>query len=117
VNAVHHVFDKPLQKQDRPYNRYALSGKQWTNYSMDYQYTYKNLHVFGEAAVDIKASKAVVAGGMLSLHPSVDAAFVYRNISKRYQSFWGMRLRRIPFRPMNKVCILLSLYGLLMDGG
>jgi hypothetical protein len=88
-NAVHHVFDKPLQKQDRPYNRYALSGKQWTNYSMDYQYTYKNLHVFGEAAVDRKASKAFVAGSMLSLHPSVDAAFVYRNISKRYQSFLG----------------------------
>jgi len=88
-NAVHHVFDKPLQKQDRPYNFYAHNGKRWTNYSMDYQFTYKNLHAFGEAASDEKGSKAFLAGTMLSLHPSMDASILYRNISKSYHSFSG----------------------------
>ena len=57
--------------------------------SIDYSYTYKNLHVFGEAAVDKNFNKAFLNGLLLSVDPRVDVSLVYRNIAKDYQAING----------------------------
>ena len=88
LNAVQYAFKYPLQKPADPYNLYALSGKSFGNYSTDYSYTYMNLHFFGEAAITDKKHPAFVNGLLLSAASDVDLSFVYRNISKGYQSLY-----------------------------
>lgn len=88
LNAVHYQFDHPITKSGLLYNRYALSGKTTGNYSVDYSYTYKNMHFFGEAATDEDLDKAFVNGLLISADSHVDISFLYRNISRGYQSLY-----------------------------
>jgi len=62
VNGIYYNFSLPIQKRSEPYNLYAISGKNWYNFSVDYSYTYKNLHFFGEAAADRNLNKALING-------------------------------------------------------
>ena len=89
VNGIYYNFSLPIQKRSEPYNLYAISGKQWYNFSVDYSYTYKNLHFFGEAAADKNLNKAFINGLLLSVDPRVDISFVQRTINKAYQSING----------------------------
>jgi hypothetical protein len=88
-NTVFHHFDIPFQKRDEPYNLYAVSGRKIFNSSIDYSYTYKNLHFFGEAAIDNKFHHAFVNGALISVDPKADVSIFYRNIQKQYQSLFG----------------------------
>ena len=88
LNGIQYSFKYPLTKQAQPYNLYALSGKSFGNYSTDYSYTYKNLHFFGEAAMTDKKYTAFVNGLLISTASNVDMSFLYRNISKGYQSLY-----------------------------
>lgn len=89
VNIVSHQFSKPLQKRDEPYNQFAFAGKNLWNASIDYSYTYKNVHFFGEAAVDKNFNKALLSGALLSVDPKVDISVLYRNMSMKYQTVFG----------------------------
>ena len=62
AQLIYYNFSLPIQKRNEPYNLYAISGKNWYNFSIDYSYTYKNLHFFGEAAADKNFNKAFVNG-------------------------------------------------------
>ncbi|HEY8690272.1 MAG TPA: helix-hairpin-helix domain-containing protein [Chitinophagaceae bacterium] len=88
VNAVHYNFKYPINKADGLYNKYAISGKSWGNYSIDYSYTFKNMHFFGEAATTEKLDKAFINGLLISTDAKVDLSFLYRKISKGYQSLY-----------------------------
>jgi Helix-hairpin-helix motif len=88
INGVHYDFDHNIVKRNFLYNKYALSGNTAGNYSIDYSYTVKNKHFFGEAAVDNRFHSAFVNGLLISADALVDMAFVYRNISPRYQSLY-----------------------------
>src|SRR6187401_861722 len=85
-NAIYFDFSSPVLKRDEPYNLYAISGNNWSNYSVDYSYTHRNLHFFGEAAVDKNFSKAFLNGLLISVDPRVDISFLHRNIDPQYQS-------------------------------
>ncbi len=88
LNAIQYKFKLPLQKDVAPYNLYALNGSSFGNYSFDYSYTYKNIHLFGEAAINNKANVASVTGILFSAAASVDISMFYRNISQAYQSLY-----------------------------
>lgn len=92
LNTVVHYFDIPLQKRDEPYNLYAISGKKIFNSSIDYSYTFKNIHLFGESAIDKNFHKAFVNGALMSVDPKVDLSILYRSIQKEYQSLFGNAL-------------------------
>lgn len=89
INGVYYQFSLPVQKRDEPYNRYAISGSNWFNISTDYSYTHKNLHFFGEAAVDRYFNKAFINGLLLSVDTRVDVSLLHRHISKAYQAVYG----------------------------
>ena len=57
-----------------------------TNTSIDYSYTWRNIHFFGEAATDSRFNKAFLNGAIISVDAKADASFVYRKIDKGYQS-------------------------------
>ncbi len=88
ANVIQYQFSLPLNKSNDPYNIYALSGKKAGNQSIDYSYTFRNMHFFGEAAFDNHYNKATVNGLLVSVDAAVDLSFVYRNISEKYQSLY-----------------------------
>ncbi|HET7116045.1 MAG TPA: helix-hairpin-helix domain-containing protein [Hanamia sp.] len=89
ANAVHYDFEHTITKEDYLYNKYSLSGKHAGNYSIDYSFTYKNLHFFGEAAVDEGLDKAFINGLLINTDSRVAMSFLYRNISRGYQSLYS----------------------------
>ena len=89
LNAIQFQLKHPLLKRQQPYNLFALKGKSFGNYSVDYGYTYKNMHLFGEAAISDTKYKAFVNGLLISTSLNVDMSIFYRNISKGYQTLYG----------------------------
>ncbi len=89
VNAVHYKLGSPLQKTPEPYNYYAFSGDKLTGVSIDYGYTFRNVHLFGEVASDDNRSLAMVHGLVASLDSRVDFSLLYRNIAKDYHSLYA----------------------------
>ena len=89
INSILFNFSSPVQKRPEPYNLYAINGDKWSNYSLDYSYTFRNLHFFGEAAVDRNSGKAFLNGLLVSVDPRVDVSFLHRKIDPQYQSING----------------------------
>jgi hypothetical protein len=89
LNGVQYFFSVPIRGNSAPYNIYALSGKRWGNYSVDYSYTHRNIHLFGELATDYRLHHALLAGSVLSVDPSADLCFVFRDISEKYRSLYA----------------------------
>lgn len=89
VNAITHRFSLPLQKQDAPFNQFSLAGKSFSLASIDYSYTYRNAHFFGEVASGSKLHPAIIQGALISMDAHVDLSFLYRRIPKEFQSPFG----------------------------
>ena len=89
LNGVAYNFSLPVQKRNEPYNLFAISGRDWNNFSIDYSYTHRNLHFFGEVAADKNLNKAILNGLLISVDPHVDLSFMQRAIDKRYQAVYG----------------------------
>jgi hypothetical protein len=89
INGVGYQFSLPIKKREEPFNFYAISGKSWWNCSIDYSYTFKNMHFFGEAAADKNFHKAYIHGLLISADPRVDISILHRSIDKEYQAVNG----------------------------
>jgi hypothetical protein len=89
LNFVQYKFSQPYQKRDEPYNLFSIKGKDWHNLSADYSFTFKNMHFFGEVAVDKNLGKAIINGLIASLHSKIDVSLLQRSISKGYQAIYG----------------------------
>ena len=89
ANGVGYNFSLPVQKRNEPYNLFAIHGRDWTNFSIDYSWTHRNLHFFGEVAADKNLDRAILNGLLISVDPHVDLSFVQRAIDKRYQAVYG----------------------------
>ncbi|MEO6734166.1 MAG: helix-hairpin-helix domain-containing protein [Ferruginibacter sp.] len=89
INGVQYQFKLPIVKAANLYSMYSIAGKSFGNYSLDYSYGYKNLHFFGEAAITNRLDKAFLNGVIISVDSKVDMSFLYRNISKSYQSLYA----------------------------
>jgi len=89
LNMVQHQLSKPLQKGAEPYNTFAIGGTSISNASLDYGYTHRNLHMFGEVATDAQGDIAMVHGLMSSLDAKADFSLLYRNISRSYGSLYA----------------------------
>lgn len=102
VNGIQYSFKYPLKKDDQPYNRLALSGKSFGNYSVDYSYTFRNMHFFGEASTTDKKELAFVNGLLISTAANIDMSFFYRNIAPGYQSLNGNAFTESTFQTNEK---------------
>ncbi len=89
INSMNYAFSLPIKREEAPYNIYAFSGDKLNNYSVDYSYTFKNVHSFGEAAIDNRNHKAMINGILASIDPRMDIALLYRRIDKGYQSMFS----------------------------
>lgn len=89
ANGVYYQFSLPVQKRDEPYNLYAINGSSWYNASMDYSFTFRNFHFFGEAAIAKNNEKAMVNGLLISIDSKIDLSVVHRSIGAGYQAVNG----------------------------
>ena len=89
ANGVYYQFSLPVQKRDEPYNLYAINGRSWYNASMDYSFTFRNFHFFGEAAIAKNNEKAMVNGLLISVDSKIDLSVVHRSIGAGYQAVNG----------------------------
>ncbi|MFT3702382.1 MAG: helix-hairpin-helix domain-containing protein [Agriterribacter sp.] len=88
-NSIQYAFNNNVQKKEVPYNLYALQGKRWSNSSIDYSFTYRNFHFFGETAIDKNYNPATINGILFSADKRVDMVLLHRFISPAYQSLYG----------------------------
>lgn len=86
INAIQYRFSLPVNKEAEPYNRYAFSGRKVSNISLDYSFTYRNLHLFGEFAGNGLNGRAMLHGMLISVSSFADLSWLYRNVSVDYQS-------------------------------
>lgn len=89
LNTIAYRFSLPFLKEPEPYNLFAFSGRQLINIGIDYGLTRRNVHVFGETAMDSKGGFATINGLLASLHSSFDLAVLHRSIYPSYQSFFS----------------------------
>jgi hypothetical protein len=86
LNAIQHRFSNAVLKKNEPYNLFAFRGKQLANYSIHYDRTWRNVHLFGEFAATQGGKSALVQGVLASLHRKLDASLVFRHLSPGFQS-------------------------------
>ena len=89
LNGVQYVLNRPLIRSDQAYHIFSFSGTRMMNMSVDFSYTWRNLHWFGEMAVHNQKALAGLSGLLLSVDSKIDFSIVYRNLDKRYQSLFG----------------------------
>lgn len=89
LNSIQYQFVLPIQKRDDPYNLYAFKGNSLKNHSIDYSYTKKNIHFFGEIAIDNNRHTAMVNGMLVSLGTIADASVLHRSSGPAFQSMYA----------------------------
>lgn len=89
LNAVQYQLDIPMQKPEALYRLFSIEGKHWLNASIDYSVTIRNLHFFGEAAMDKRNAFAFTYGLLCSIDPKLQLGISYRNFSKQFQSLFS----------------------------
>ncbi|HEU0063511.1 MAG TPA: hypothetical protein VFQ58_00710, partial [Flavisolibacter sp.] len=89
LNTALDMFSKSFHKKDVPYNLYAFAGNRLLNSSLSYSYTYRNMHLFGEAAFDQHIHSGFIQGVLISLNKIMDMSLLYRNIQASYESLFG----------------------------
>ncbi len=89
LNTVFYRYGLPVEKRPEPYNLFTWRGRGWNNASVDYSYTWRNLHFFGEAAADKSGHIGILNGLLISADPRIDLSLVHRKFSPRFQSVQG----------------------------
>lgn len=87
INGLYSHYSLPIQKADKVYNRFSFNGSTLFQTSVDYAYTRRNVHLFGEAA--LSGGGAILTGAMVNLVPAADLALVYRNYSPGFKTLMG----------------------------
>jgi len=87
---LHHTqFSKPLLRSPSLYNQFEFNGTDNTNAGAYLNYNLSNYSFFSEFSQTINQGRAVVAGILTSLTPSLEASLVYRKFDRNFYSFYG----------------------------
>ena len=85
LNHLQYYFSAPLQRDPVAYRRFYFNGDRLFNTSADYDYTYKNVNIFGEWAMSDNGGKAMSHNALIALSRRADVAVNYRKFDKDYQ--------------------------------
>ncbi|MBI1836682.1 MAG: hypothetical protein HYR91_05400 [Flavobacteriia bacterium] len=89
-NGIYQSYNIPYQKNILSYNKFDFRGKETITLSVNYNWIWKNLNVFGEIAqASYSKGIAQIHGLLLSLNSKFSLSFIYRNYAKNYQSFYS----------------------------
>ena len=88
-NTLQIQYDKLIQPKPRLYNIHEFRGNRNSNNGIYYNYYWKNISLFGEAAISENGGKGFVQGLMLSMGQKIDVSMVYRNFSSNLHTPYG----------------------------
>lgn len=80
-------FNKPRSPNEQLYNQFSFRGRSLESASIYYQYTYKNLYLFGEGAANSYRSFGFLNGAIASLSDQLSFVALYRNYQKDFYGF------------------------------
>ncbi len=79
-------YDYKLNSEYKPYNLYYFRGREFLNSGLFYNYSIKNIFIFGESSVDEGKSIAILCGTLIILDPRFALGYSYRNYPRNFQS-------------------------------
>jgi len=85
-------FTGTVERGTNLYQQFDFEGKSLQQLGLHYNYTYRNLYLFGEAAKSFGGGSAVNSGILASLHPKLSAVVHYRNYARDYRQFYARSL-------------------------
>jgi len=86
---VNYMFSADLNKNVRPYSQFDFQGNTGFNAGVNYNYMYKNINIFGEAATNNNLGIAVINGVLLPLAPQMHLSVIQRYYQKNYHTYYG----------------------------
>lgn len=86
---MHTTYSAARQPAQRTYNQFDFTGRQLTNMSTHYTYTWQNLSLFGETGHSSNGGWGTVNGLLASLSARLEASVLYRNYSRQFYSVYG----------------------------
>lgn len=86
ATGLGYQFDRGFVKKEQPLYEFDFEGRRNLDVSVDAQYTFSALYLFGEYAMSANGGKALVAGSLMNLAPGLMASVLYRNYSRDYQA-------------------------------
>ena len=87
--AYHTAYDHPFVTGSQLYKQYAFEGESLRNFGSWYNYSFKSIYLFGEAAKSSPGGLAVLQGAMTSISRSLSAVILYRNYAKDHHTFYS----------------------------
>lgn len=89
LNAACVQYDAALKTAETPVNLYRFSGETLTNISVDYNYTFRNMHFFGETAMSDNLGIATLNSVLISTGRNIDFTVLHRYFEPEYQAIAG----------------------------
>lgn len=87
LTGILNTFNKALQLEDKIFNRYYFSGKQFYKCGLNFDYYFKNVNLFGEITTGNKNSSGYVGGAYVSFGKTIDLVLINRYYSPRFIAF------------------------------
>ena len=82
-------FSNKFITGDLTYRAYNFEGNKITNFGLNYNYTFKNIYLFGEGGRSSNNGYAYLNGALISLSSKISAAVLHRNYDRDYHSFFN----------------------------
>lgn len=89
LNAVYAKYNATIETDNNLYNLNRFSGNELLNVSTDYEYTYRNLHFFGETAMSDNQGLATLNGLLVTTGKAIDFSILQRHFSTDFQTVLG----------------------------
>ncbi len=86
LNTLYNSLGKSLNRNPALYNQFYFNGKRLLNLSIDYSYSWRNFHFFGETAMSDNNAFATTNGLLASLDQKMDVSVLYRHFPKNYRA-------------------------------
>ena len=78
-----------VEPELKPYNIFYFRGKRNSNIGADYRWRHRQIVLFGETAISDNGAMATLNALQWNLSTSFRTLLLYRNFSRKYQSFYG----------------------------
>ncbi|MDR3367300.1 MAG: helix-hairpin-helix domain-containing protein [Prevotellaceae bacterium] len=89
ATALWHKLGGSYQKDIRPYSYFELSKNTNANFSADYRWYIKKVHLFGEFGVSRNGGLAVLNGCLADVAPRLQLALLHRYYQPQYQAYYA----------------------------
>ncbi|TDO21010.1 helix-hairpin-helix domain-containing protein [Pedobacter duraquae] len=92
ILAYQTTYSHPFIKGTALYNQFNFTGNMLRNTSVSYNYTYRNIYLYGETAKSFPGGQSTINGVLVSVAKQLSFAVLNRMYGKQYHTFIGHSL-------------------------